>query len=158
MPAPERADPGPIVANPDPTRRPRTKEATPHIEIESQDFLGSMLELDLSKLDPNFQYRWVHKSNLKVARAKAKGFVIVNANDEAISNVVGDSPDEVDGTFTVGDVVLMKCPKSLHRARRQRIKAKVDKRLKGPERKFRKEVQEKSLHFSEQIEVITDKE
>jgi len=158
MPSPERAAPGPIIANPDSTRQTRTKEAKPQIEVESQDFLGWMLELDLSKLDPNFQYRWVQKTNLKVARAKAKGYVVVKPDEEDIANVVGDSPDAVDGTFTVGDVILMKCPRSLHRSRRQRIKTKVDRRLKGPERKFRKDAQEKSLHFSEPIEVITDKE
>ena len=155
--SPERAEAGPIIANPDPDRKPKPKEVA-EIKVEPQEYLGSMLELDLAKLDPNFSYRWVHKSNLKIARAKAKGYRVVKPDEEQIQNVVGDSPETEDGTFTVGDVILMKCPKSLHKARRERVKTKVERRLKGPMRKFRKDAQAKSMHFSEPIEVITDKE
>lgn len=170
MTAPRRGEPGPILTNqevddepqfriehdPDaePTRAP--KEA-PQLKVESLENMGSMLELDLSALDPNFVYRWVHRSNLKIARAKARGYRVVLADDEVVKNVVGDSPETSDGTFQVGDVILMKTPRDIHKGRRVANRKRADRRLKGPVRKFRENAREASTNYSESIEVITDK-
>jgi hypothetical protein len=86
------------------------KQEVPQIEVEARD-LGTLTELDPSTLDPGYVYRWVHKLPLKVARAKAKGYELVKPSEEQILNVVGDSPEAEDGTYTLGDVVLMRVKK-----------------------------------------------
>jgi hypothetical protein len=128
----------------------------PKVEVQQQD-LGTLSQLDPDTLDPKFVYRFVHKSSLKVARARAKGYVIVVPAEEKILNAVGDSPEAEDGTYTVGDVVLMKCAKDTHRSRRHHVKRKTDARLKGPEKKFRKTVKQAGAQRGLAIEVITDK-
>ena len=131
----------------------------PTVSVESRENLGSMLELDISGLDPKYNYRWVHKSPLKVARAKAKGYRFVDPENTDVKNVFGDSPETAaDGTITVGDVVLMFSDKNLYKARKRKQRAKSEARLKGPERKFRKEAEQASQIRGERVEVITDKE
>ncbi len=134
-----------------------SRKEVPQVEVKSREF-GSLLDLDLSKLDSDYQYRWVHKSPLKVARARARGYRLVEPNSEEILNAVGESPAAADNTFTVGDLVLMKIKKLDHRARRIAQKRKTDARLKGPVKKFRKSAEEKSALRGQTIEVITDKE
>lgn len=130
----------------------------PQVEVQERD-LGTLVELDLSTLDPGFTYRWVNKSQLKVARAKAKGFKIVDpAEDEGIHNLFGDDIEAQDGTYTVGDVVLMKMPKERHKARRHMVRRKTDQRLKGPVKKFRKVARDVSESRGQRIEVITNKD
>lgn len=133
-------------------------QEVPQLQVESLEHLGSMLELDVRLLDPNFKYRWVHKSPIKVARAKSKGYKFCDPDSEDIKNVVGDSPEAEDGTITVGDLVLMRTPRTLYKARRKRIRIKGQQRLKGPIRKFRKEAQKASARYAEPVRVITDEE
>lgn len=132
-------------------------QEVPIVDVQQQD-LGTLSQLDLSSLDPKYIYRLVHKSNLKVARAKAKGYVIVRPEEEEIKNAVGDSPEAEDGTYTVGDTVLMKCPKDTHRARRHHVKRKTDARLGAQKKKFRKTAKQVSRKAGIDIEVITDKD
>lgn len=130
------------------------------LTIESIDNLGSGLDLDLDSLNRDYTYRWVHKSPKKVARARAKGYRLVDPQAEpAIRTVGGESPESTDGTYSVGDVVLMRVPKSTHKARRRALKKRGDQRLKGPERKFRRDAQVagQARGLSEPIEVITTK-
>lgn len=153
---PERADPGPIIANPDADRNPRPKrQEALDLKVESLENLGSMLELDPQTLDPNFKYRWVNENNLKVARARAKGYRAVDPEVEEVRNAVGDSPEVVGGVYKVGDVVLMRTPISTYRGRRKAIAQKRDRRLKGPERKFRKEAEAQSERYGAPIEVVS---
>jgi hypothetical protein len=133
------------------------RKEVPQVEVTSRE-LGALIELDKSKLDPDYEYRWVHKSPLKVARARARGYRIVEPDSEDVLNAVGESPAAADNTYTIGDVVLMKIKRIDHRARRQAQKRKTDQRLKGPVRKFRKSAEEKSRLRGQRIEVITDKD
>lgn len=135
----------------------QAKEA-PQIEVTDRE-LGTLVELDPATLDPKFQYRWVHKTPLKVSRHKAKGYVLVDpAEEEDIKNVVGDSPEAEDGTYTIGDVVLMKIDKTHYKARRHAVKRKADQRLKGPSKKFKRDTKAAAARRGVDIEVITDKE
>lgn len=136
--------------------KPQQQEV-PDLEVTSRE-LGTLTELDPTTLDKNFTYRWVYKSPLKIARARARGYVMVDPSTEDVLNAVGESPESADGTYTLGDVVLMKLPKLQHRARRIAQKNKTDKRLKVPARKFRKTVQEKSRLRGQEIEVISKKD
>lgn len=129
----------------------------PQVEVQQRD-LGTLTELDPESLEAGYVYRWVHKIPLKVARAKYKGYVIVDPAEEKILNVTGDSPETEDGTYTIGDVVLMRIKKLDYKARRHALKRKADKRLKGPERKFRKDVDATARQRGIEIEVITDKD
>lgn len=129
----------------------------PQVEVIQQD-LGSLSQLDSRTLNPKFVYRFVHKSSLKVARAKARGYVIVKPEEETILNAVGDSPEAEDGTYTIGDVVLMKCPKDVHRARRHHTKRKTDARLGAQKKKFSRTAKQAARRAGVDIEVITDKE
>lgn len=134
--------------------RPQPSEV-PEVEVKSRE-LGSLTELDPACLDKHYTYRWVHKSPLKVARAKARGYRIVDPANEEIRNAVGESPEAADGTYTLGDVILMRIKRDEYRARRKTQKRKTDKRLKGPVRKFRRTAQERGALRGQHIEVITD--
>ena len=129
------------------------------LSVESIDNLGSGLDLDPETLDPAYNYRWTHKSPKKMARARAKGYRLVDpALESGICTVGGESPETAtDGTYTVGDVVLMKVPKSTHKKRRKAIAKRRDDRLRGPERKFRREAQAASSRLTTPVEVITTK-
>lgn len=133
-------------------------EEVPTVSVESREHMGSMLELDVSCLDPNFKYRWVNVAPVKVSRAKAKGYVPVDP-DEDIQNLVGDSPDTEDGRVRVGDLILMKAPKALYKARRKKLAETTKSRLRGQKRKFKAEAQVKGQErYRIPVEVITDKE
>lgn len=136
--------------------KPQTQEAL-DIEVKDRE-LGTMLEINPKYLDPKFTYRWVHKSNLKIARQKARGYVIVSPAEEKILDANGESPEAEDGTYTLGDVVLMKILRDEYRARRHAQKRKTDTRLKGPTRKFKRTAQGKTDRSGQPIEVITNKE
>jgi hypothetical protein len=134
-------------------------EVANEIVINSTNEFQSMLDLDLSTLDPNFTYRFANVAPLKVARWKARGYTIVDATQESgIRNAVGDAPEAEDGTYRVGDLVLMKVPKTLRKARRRALAKKRDQRLKGPEKQFRHQARKKGRRYSTPVEVITDKE
>jgi hypothetical protein len=144
------------IANPDPDREPR--EQPPQVTVESREHMGSMLELDPSQLDKAFKYRWVNVAPLKVSRAKAKGYRFVDP-DEGIVNAVGDSPDTEDGRVRVGDVVLMKCPRTVYRERRSRVATRTKTRLGVQKRKFKREAEARGIErYGQAVEVITDKE
>lgn len=145
------------IANPD-AQRDAEKEV-PTVQVEAREQMGSMLDLDVEKLDPKFKYRWVNVAPLKVARAKAKGYVLVDPDEEEILNQVGDSPDTDDGRVRVGDVILMKCPRVVHRERRKRVAERTKTRLGSPKRKFKREAQVRgSQRYGVPVNVITDKE
>lgn len=157
---PTRAN-APIITNPDPDRdtaQPQPKQEVPELNVQSLEDAGSMLALNLDMLDPDWVYRWVNVDPRKVGRAKARGYIFVNASEELLENTVGDAPEVKDGRYVVADVVLMKCRKTVRLHRRKKIRQQSEARLKGPERKFRKEASEGSRRYSERIEVITDKE
>lgn len=151
------AAPGIRIGNPDPQRD--AEREVPQVEVESRENVGSMLDLDTSKLDQKFKYRWVNVAPLKVARAKARGYVFVDPDEEDIQNLVGDSPDTDDGRIRVGDVILMKCAKELHRARRKRVAEKTKSRLGAQKRKFKRQAQLRGQErYGVPIETITDRE
>jgi hypothetical protein len=131
----------------------------PQVEVHSRE-ISTLLDLDLETLDRAFKYRWVHKSPLKTSRARARGYVTVDPNEEPeIKTVGGESPEiAADGTYTLADVVLMKIDIAEHRARRVVQKRKTDKRLKGPVRKFKREAASKRDRSGDAIEVITTKD
>ncbi len=152
----------PPTTNIDPDRDKRrssnSKPEVPELNVQSLEDAGSMLSLDTDMLDSDFTYRWVNVDPRKVGRAKARGYVFVNADEEVLHNTVGDSPEVKDGRYTTMDVVLMKCRKTVRQHRRKKLRTQSEARLKGPERKFRKEAAQESKRYSERIEVITDKE
>lgn len=157
---PQRAN-APIIANPDPDRdepQPKPKREVPELDVQSLEDAGSMLALNLDMLDPDFVYRWVNVDPRKIGRAKARGYTFVIPDEENLENTVGDAPEVKDGRYTVADVVLMKCRKSVRKNRRKKLREHTEARLKGPERKFRKEAADSSKRYSRQIDVITDKE
>lgn len=137
--------------------RPKTQEVLGEIEVYSRE-LATLTDLDVDKLDPNYSYRWVHKSGLKIGRQRARGYVVVDPAKEEILNAAGESPESADGTYTIGDVILMKIKKIDHRARRHAQKRKTDKRLKGPVRSFKRKAREKVDRAGQRVEVITTKD
>lgn len=147
------------ITNPDPDRdKSPAKREVPNVLVRDQN-LSSMLELDLSSLDQKYQYRWVYKHPMKIARAKAKGYELVPPSTQ-VKNAVGDSPGTAeDGTITVGDVVLMRTLKELYNHRRKQLATKTKGRLRGQTKKFKKEAQEAGRRrYHQEVEVITDKE
>ena len=152
-----REAPGIRIANPDPQRNPR--QEVPDVTVESREYVPSLLELADDCKDPAFKYRWVNVAPLKIARAKAKGYVVVDPNEEEIRNLVGESPGDDGGVYRMMDVILMKCPRTTHKSRRQRVAEKTKTRLGNQKRKFKK--QARSLgeqRYNVPVQVITDKE
>lgn len=135
---------------------PSPKEV-PEIEVYSRE-LSTLTDLNPDSLDPNFNYRWVHKSALKISRQRARGYTIVKPSEEDILNAAGEAPEAADGTYTIGDVILMKIKKTDFRARKHAQKRKTDKRLKGPVRKFKRDAREKGASRGQIVEVITTKD
>lgn len=134
-------------------------EVANEIAITSTNEFKSMLDLDLSTLDPNFTYRFANVAPLKVARWKARGYVVVDAIKEPnIRNAVGDAPEAEDGTYRVGDLVLMKVPKTRRAARRRALAKQRDERLKGPVKQFRSKAKKRGRRYSTGVEVITKKD
>lgn len=148
------------IGNPDEERdRPRRREA-PQLEVEDLNQMGSLLDLDMRTLDKNYVYKFANRSaNIKLARAKQKGYVFVDPEAEPdIKTTVGESPDILDGHYVVGDTVLMRCPRAKERARNKAKKKRALDRLGSQVRKFRKTADKLSQDLGEPVEVITDKE
>jgi hypothetical protein len=131
------------------------------LNFQSIEHLGSMLDIDPATYEPGYKYRWVYKTPMKISRAKGKGYRLVDPQTHRpkIANAVGDSPDVAeDGTYTVGDVVLMRTPLGPYRARRKIIKARERDRIKGPKRQFKKKAKSASRRLGKRVRVITDEE
>lgn len=140
-------------------RPTKQTEGLDGLTVQSRE-LSTLADLDPSTLDKKAQYRFVYKSPLKLARAKARGYVVVDPLEEdGIRNLAGE-PMEVasDGTYTVGDTVLMKISKVAYRAREKKKKRKTDMRLKGPTKGFKKKAREQGSVRGQDIEVITKKD
>lgn len=151
----------PRVTNPDKTRVKRADlESVPQVHVESRENMGSMLDIDIECLNKNFKYRFVNEAPLKVARAKAKGYRFVSPDEERIVNSVGDAiePSE-DGLIRVGDLILMKSPRPLYRARQAKKRERTKARLSGQKRKFKRDAQAAGVQrYGVPVEVITSKE
>lgn len=135
------------------------------LNIQSVENLGSNLDLDPSSLERGYRYRWVYRAPVKVSRAKARGYRIVDpATHKKIRNFASDvlTPSE-DGTITVGDVVLMRVPEEHYRGRRKEIRRRTKDRLTGKgreENRFKAKAREtaRRAKLSEQVKVITDED
>lgn len=146
-----------MAVNPNASRQP--SQEVPDVTVEEREYVPSMLELNQEDLDPNFKYRWIYAAGLKLARAKAKGYVIVDPSEEEIKNLVGESPGEQGGTYRFMDVILMKCPRSTHKARRRRTAEKTKTRLGNQKRKFKRQASSLGRQrYNQPVTVITDKE
>lgn len=143
-------------SNPTPTK---LQEGLDGLSVQSRE-LATLADLDVSTLDRRFQYRFVYKSPLKLARAKARGYVVVDpAEEDGIRNIAGEVMETAaDGTYSVGDTVLMKIPKVAYRAREKKKKRRTDARLKGPSKGFKKKAREQASIRGQEIEVITKKD
>lgn len=136
----------------------KRKEVVQDLQVEARNLAG-LTELDMSTLDSNYTYRWVNSAPLKVARARANGYVMVDSSEEEILNAVGESPEAEDGTYRVGDCVLMKIKKLPYKARRKAVQRTTKSRLKGPTKKFQNKAESSARQRGlDNIEVITDKE
>lgn len=150
--------PGIRIANPD-EERDRDKEVPAVTVVDRGEHVLSMLELDLTSQDPHFKYRWVNVAPIKVARARGKGYKFVEPDEDLIRTLVGESPDAEDGRIRVADVVLMKCPKPVHRERRVAVAKRTKDRLTAPKRKFKREATARGIErYNTPVEVITNKE
>ena len=119
-------------------RKPIRESDLESLEVKDRE-IPSLLELDLESLSKDHTYRWVRKHPLRIARAKAKGYEVVEAGDEEIKNIVGDDVGErADGTITVGDVMLMRCPKREVNARRKAVRTFNEKRLGSVKKQFKR--------------------
>lgn len=130
----------------------------PDLQVTARD-LATLIDLDVSRLDPKFHYRLVHKSRQKVARRRAMGYKVVDPAEEEVYHNSGErlEPAE-DGTYSVADLVLMKIPRREHKQRRLAQKRRTEQRLKGPKRAFKNKARRTKDRGGNTVEVITDKE
>jgi hypothetical protein len=128
------------------------------IEVNSRD-LAALIEIDVSRTDPRFRYRLVHNSRLKAARARAKGYVIVDPDQEEIYTISGDKLEvSADNIYRVGDTFLMKIALREYKARRVAKRKKTEERLSGPKKKFKSLARSKRDRAGQTVEVITSRE
>jgi hypothetical protein len=116
----------------------------------------SILDLDESTLDPERHYRWGRADPNRIARLKAKGYIIEEVpeeEDQRIRNKLGEvAGDTTDGTYRLGDLILMSTKKVYNRVRRVRVRRLTKERIGEAKKKFKK------LARKARVEVITDKE
>jgi len=132
-------------------------QPVPELQVRDRD-LSVIVEIDTERLMKRYKYRLVHKSRLKFSRAKSNGYVIVNPEEEVIYSAVTGEPIEPaeDGTYTLGDTVLMKILLDRYRQRRKAKKVKTDERLRGPKRRFKAKARGLRDRAGNEIEVITN--
>ncbi len=142
----------------EPPRNTKLQEGLDGLEVQDRE-LATLTELDPDSLDKAFSYRWVYKNPKKTARMRARGYKFVDPTQEEPKNLVGDVVEVAsDGTYTVGDTVLMKVPRVVKKARDRKKARKTESRLKGPQRSFKKKAREQSAIRGQNIEVITKKD
>lgn len=136
-----------------------TEDGPPQVLVQDRTNPGDILDLDLKTLDKKYKYRWVFKSPTKVGRARARGYEVVRPDAEPdIRTLAGDAPGTAeDNTYTVRDVVLMRCAKSVYLKRRKVVKVNTDERLKGQVKKFKSTARKLSARLEQPVEVITTK-
>jgi hypothetical protein len=128
--------------------RPTTQ--MPRVRVVENRNVEGMLDLDPSTLDPDFHYKWVNDSPLRVARHRMRGYVPVMA-EEGVRTVV-DVDTDVDGVLRVGDTILMKCPKERVRQRDENHRRLSESRLAAPKKKFLSEAEKLG------VEIVTDRD
>lgn len=133
------------------------------LSIESYSHMGSNLDLDPRSLESGYKYRWVFRAPAKVSRAKAKGYAVVNpaTHPKKIRNFAGEELVPVeDGTFTVGDVVLMRTRKDLYLGRRKKLKLRTKEKLDGQVGEFKNKAKReaKRAKLSQGIRTITNED
>jgi hypothetical protein len=133
------------------------------LNIESYDNMGSNLDLDPKCLESGYKYRWVYRAPVKVSRAKAKGYAVVNpaTHPKRLRNFAGEElvPAE-DGTLTVGDVVLMRSKKDVYINRRKKLKRQTKEKLDGQVGEFKAKAKRaaKRARLSQGIRTITNED
>lgn len=133
-------------------KRPVRESELEGLEVRDRE-IPSAMDIDLSALDPDRQYRWVRNAQLRIARAKAKGYRFVDPSAEEVNDQNGDPIGEhVDGRVIVGDVVLMWTPKGEFIGRKKSLRVQNEKRLGSIKKQF------KRLARSKGVETITNRE
>lgn len=128
----------------------REGEALPQVSVREDRDVQSMLDLEPDSMDPNFVYKFVKDSPIRIARHKMRGYRPVT-QDEGVKTLV-DCDSTVDGAIRVGDTILMKCPRERVEARQKKLVDLANARLGLPQRK----VEENAKRFG--VRVIHDKE
>lgn len=98
--------------------------------------------LDLTTLEPDtldaaFHYRFVHNSPAKISKRIRRGWSF-GRKSEGVRKQFDNQQEGVDDFIYDGDTVLMKIPKDLHEAQRQRVAEVSRSRLAAPKGQFRK--------------------
>lgn len=148
------------IANPDEERDENLFQEVPKVTVESQEYVPTMIDIDLSRLDRNFKYRLVNVAPLKVARARSRRYVVVDGNEEDVYNLVGEriQPDE-NGVIRIMDTILMKVPRASYQARRRMLSDKSKSRLGSQRRRFKRKAADLGRQrYNIPVETITDKE
>jgi hypothetical protein len=91
--------------------------------------------LAVKNKDPNFHYRWIRKDKLNMARkVDYLGYEVCKSGEEQ-SVLAHNTPIKkaanVDGTIEVGDLVLAKIPKEVHKQYRDVNDERIKARTKG---------------------------
>jgi hypothetical protein len=128
----------------------RPARSRPEVVVRAHRDVEGMLELDMNTLDPDFHYKWVHDSPLRIARHRLRGYIPVQAS-EGVGTVAGIDA-ATDGVIRVGDTILMKCPRERVRQREENNRRLAESRLAAPKKKFLSDARQLGA------DTITDKE
>lgn len=83
--------------------------------------------LDPSSLDEDYEYRFVQERVTNVAQKKTKGYTFVEEGE--VETLLEQEDKSGDGRIRHGDRVLMKCPKTRVKQRRERHRELNENRL-----------------------------
>lgn len=109
--------------------------------------------LDTSTLSEDMHYRFVHERPQRIARMKAKGYRIVQAEADGVKPLVEDIIG-ADGTIKDGDTVLMCVPRERFEAGRKKLADLNRARMQAPKQNFRKKTR-KAAPSGDDIKVVT---
>jgi hypothetical protein len=91
--------------------------------------------LAVKNKDPNYHYRWVRKDSFNMSRKiDYLGYEVCKAGEERSvlsENTPIKKSSDVDGTIEVGDLVLAKIPKEIHKQYRDVNQERIKARTKG---------------------------
>jgi hypothetical protein len=137
----------------------RPESLIPNVRITERRDVHSMLQLDDSTVDENRHYRFVRRDSMAMTKAKLKGYSL-ELTREGGPRLLGEvNEDAADGTISVGDVVLMSCPKELFQQGRDEIDRQNEAMLSQPADEAVQKIKEAGNRKGGQaFSVITNKE
>ena len=121
----------------------------PDVIAQERRDIEQLTALDPETLDGEYHYRWVMNHPHRIARHKLKGYTLVS-QEEGVKTLSDILDDDGSGRVTLGDLVLMKCPKERYIARRKSNRRFSEARMAAPKQQFKNRAKKRGSKTIEQ--------